>query len=195
MLSIEISQKEQAAKRVIINDKRKFLDGETENNKELEHKIAAADRTLTKLRTEYGIAQSSIVEYEDELETVKNTLSKSVANLESKKSEITILQEEIESKKRRIEKQKSTLEKTKYNLEVHYQQTNDLDKRAKQLDMYYRDKEHKLKHAEKMQTDLKQKTFKEAQELHKLIQMEQNLLSELNGARAADKNLQAKINK
>lgn len=59
--------------------------------------------------------------------------------------------------------------------------------------MYYKKKEAKLDKAEKEQRDLKQQIFKESQDLFKLRQEEQMILSDLSGSKASERNLQAKI--
>jgi UDP-glucose:O-linked fucose beta-1,3-glucosyltransferase len=61
--------------------------------------------------------------------------------------------------------------------------------------MYYKQEEQRLSKAEKELNDLKAQIFKHSQELFKLRQEGQNYLSEINGATAADKNLQAKIHR
>ncbi len=71
-------------------------------------------------------------------------------------------------KQKRVERLKILYETTKHNLEDHYQQTDDLDKRAKQLDRYYKEEEVRFQRAEKEHTELKQQIFREAQDLFKL---------------------------
>ncbi len=61
--------------------------------------------------------------------------------------------------------------------------------------MYYKQEEQRAIKAEKELNDLKTQIFKYSQELFKLRQDGQNYISEINGAKAADKNLQAKINR
>ncbi len=75
---------------------------------------------------------------------------------------------EIDLKQKRVERLKILYETTKHNLEDHYQQTDDLDKRAKQLDRYYKEEEVRFQRAEKEHTELKQQIFREAQDLFKL---------------------------
>lgn len=58
-------------KQASIDERKKFLTTEESNNREIEGKIAAADRMLTKLRAEYGGMSGAIEEYISELETVK----------------------------------------------------------------------------------------------------------------------------
>jgi hypothetical protein len=61
------------------------------------------------------------------------------------------------------------------------------------LEVYYKEEENRLNRAEKEVNDLKNLLFRQSQESFKQKTEEQNLLSELNGAKAADRNLQAKI--
>lgn len=67
------------------------------------------------------------------METIKNTLAKDSSTLEAKKSEIQQFRRDIDAKLRRNEKSKAHLEKTKENLSLHFQQTDDLEARAKQV--------------------------------------------------------------
>jgi chromosome segregation ATPase len=180
---------------VVIKDKEKFLKEEVGNNKEVENKIENGDRMLAKLRQEYGTAEVQLTDFEDGLETIKNTLFKASANLESKKAEIVQFQKELFVKQKRIERNKHLRDNTKEDLEKHYQKTDDLDERRKQVEMYFKAEEQKLNSVEKEIDKLKLQQFKESQELFKLHQEEQNLSSEINGAIASEKNLQAKIHK
>lgn len=59
--------------------------------------------------------------------------------------------------------------------------------------MYYKQEEQRLVRADKELAELKMEIFKETQELFRLRQEGQNYISEINGSRAADKNLHAKI--
>lgn len=63
------------------------------------------------------------------------------------------------------------------------------------MDIYYKNEENRLSRAETELATAQQELFKESQELYRLRQEEQNLVSDINGARAAVKNLQAKITK
>ena len=99
----------------------------------MENKISAGDRTLGKLRTEFGASQSVIDEFEAELETVKNTLSKTATNLDTKRAEIGQLQKEIVSKRRRNERFKAQKAQVEGDLEKHFQYTDNMEDRAKQV--------------------------------------------------------------
>lgn len=85
------------------------------------------------------------------------------------------------------------MDRTKYDLETHFSKSENLEDRAKQLDMYYKNEENRLARAEKEQQLLQEQLFEESQAYYKIRQAEQSLISDLNGARAAEKNLQAKI--
>ncbi|PRP87361.1 hypothetical protein PROFUN_01623 [Planoprotostelium fungivorum] len=183
------------SKQAVIDEKKKFLQTEEANNRELEGKIGAADRMLTKLRSDYGGMTAMIEEYQSELDTVKGVLSKTNTTLEEQRSEIMKFNREIDLKRKRIEKLQVAYEKTKYDLETHYSKSENLEDRAKQLDMYYKNEEHRLNRAEKEQRQLQESLFEESQAYYKARQLEQGLLSDLNGAKAAEKNLQAKIAK
>lgn len=186
---------------------KKFLDRELANNKEVEQQIASTDRAITKLRADLAEAQNGITEFEGELETVKNTLTKTATTLETKKAEIIQFKKDITSKQLRIEKLQLLKQQTQDNLKNHFQITDDLDGKAKQvdivnffhsqckLDIYYKNEENRLTRAETELATAQQELFKESQELYRLRQEEQNLVSDINGARAAVKNLQAKITK
>ncbi len=126
-------QEESTQRKVVLLEKKQFLETEKENNVEVEKKISVADRQLTKLRVDYGTALQSCQSYLDDLETIKNTLAKDSSTLEAKKSEIQQYRRDIDTKVKRKEKSKLHYEKTKQNLKLHFSKTDDLEARAKQV--------------------------------------------------------------
>lgn len=51
----------------VLREKQKFLDEQKANNTQVEARIGYADRQLAKVRSQYSLVQSSIVEYPKEL--------------------------------------------------------------------------------------------------------------------------------
>lgn len=186
---------EEGKKKEILREKQKFLDSQKSNNQALEAKIAVADRQLAKVRPQYSAAQAAIIEYQDEVETLRNTVGKTATSLETKKAEVLFLKRDILEKKARVERVKQVLTATQSQLRNEFSRTDSLDQRAKQLEEYHKQEEARNKAMEKELTDLKQQTFKHSQDMFHLKQREANLLSEISGSSAASKNLQSKIHK
>lgn len=68
-------------KEATIKEKKNFLDREVENNRELERKIAAAERLATKLRQELQEKESSRVRLQDEVSIIAITTVCSLAHM------------------------------------------------------------------------------------------------------------------
>eukprot|EP01116_Phalansterium_solitarium_P011237 TRINITY_DN2685_c0_g2_i2.p1 TRINITY_DN2685_c0_g2~~TRINITY_DN2685_c0_g2_i2.p1 ORF type:complete len:973 (-),score=307.68 TRINITY_DN2685_c0_g2_i2:73-2991(-) len=182
-------------RKAIIADRQKFLKAEQDNNREIETKIEKAERELVKMRMEHINAQKSIEGFEDEVTAVRNNLKASAAALQEARSKNTHFVKEMEKKRKLIEHAVATYEQTRDSLEANYQQTDDLDARSRQIEAYFKEEEFRQAKAEKELTDLQQHMFKQAQELQKFREAEENILSELSGVKVADKNLSSKIHK
>jgi hypothetical protein len=61
----------------LILEKKQFLDLQETNNLELEKKIQVLDRNVSKLRLEQSDESESLRSFQDEVDVLRNTLSKS----------------------------------------------------------------------------------------------------------------------
>src|SRR4051812_40149362 len=100
-----------------ILSKKSFLESEQEENKQLNNKISEKDRQLEKLRLTYGNSMKEIESKQDELQSFKNTLTKTAQTLDDVKSEINRFNEEKEMKTKRIGRAEKLYEERKNDLE------------------------------------------------------------------------------
>ena len=78
-----------------------FLDDENENNDEKDKKVTIAERVSAKKRLEYQEAETSRVQFKDELETLKYSVDRTAADLDSSRARSTHLSREIKDKRKK----------------------------------------------------------------------------------------------
>lgn len=100
-----------------LNDKKNIMSHENANNKELEATIAATERFLARLRTEFGGKEEMLSDLKDRVQILKNQLSAFASDLTNKRINVSSLNKELDYKKQRLEaaqrKYKQTTEKLK----------------------------------------------------------------------------------
>eukprot|EP00163_Fabomonas_tropica_P006085 TRINITY_DN15701_c0_g1_i2.p1 TRINITY_DN15701_c0_g1~~TRINITY_DN15701_c0_g1_i2.p1 ORF type:complete len:789 (-),score=351.97 TRINITY_DN15701_c0_g1_i2:152-2518(-) len=178
-----------------IAEKNKFLDIENQSNIELERKIAANERHIAKVKND-KVAQVRMLDgLRDEVDVIKNTVAKTSTDLSKLKSEIANAKVEIEQRTKRLAQMQQENAETKDRLAHEFQHTDDLVRRAKQLEEIHKMEEKKAKQKDKELADLKDTQFKQSQELFKLRQGETNLMAEISGAQTANRNMDSKISR
>eukprot|EP00002_Diphylleia_rotans_P040756 TRINITY_DN9745_c0_g1_i3.p1 TRINITY_DN9745_c0_g1~~TRINITY_DN9745_c0_g1_i3.p1 ORF type:complete len:708 (-),score=224.99 TRINITY_DN9745_c0_g1_i3:232-2355(-) len=184
-----------AEKQALITEQKKFLEGEVANNKEIETKITMYERQVGRQRTEFNASQQGLVEFQDEVEVLKNTLNKVAMDLGQQRSETGTLQLELEEKRKRLENLRRSKVDTQRKLEQEFGVTENLEEGMKKVESYFKQEAQRLKEMDKEVTSLKDDCFRQSQDLFKLRQEEANLIAEIVGTQAVIKNLQSQIHK
>ena len=183
------------AKAADMAEKNKFLDVEKNNIKEIEAKIAEADRFVAKSRTLKVEQEFVLNELRDEVEVMRNTMKKAASDLGKSRTDIQVAHGDTEDKERRLDMLRSEAASVKMRLENEFQHCTDLEKRAKQLEELHLMEEQRGRAKDKELSDLRELQFKQSQELFKLRQDETNKMAEISGAQTANKNMASKIAK
>ena len=78
-----------------------FLDREKENNSEKDKKLKASERFAAKSRLEYQTTETARIQVKDEVETLKYSVDRTCAELESTRGQSTQLSREIKDKRKK----------------------------------------------------------------------------------------------
>ena len=77
------------------------MDREKENNRETDKKMTVAERFAAKSRLEYQAAETARIQVKDELETLKYSVDRMSADLESTRGKSTQLSRDIKDKRKK----------------------------------------------------------------------------------------------
>lgn len=90
----------------IIDQKQQFYDQQLDNNNKTRVKIDEYDRIVSKTRIEHSKATESLQQFQDEVDMIRSTLSKTATDLVNKRAEIVNLKAGRTEKSKRLEKEK-----------------------------------------------------------------------------------------
>lgn len=176
-----------------LKEREQQLANEVGNNKELDNKIAQEERVLGKYRHDHIQLAKHLVEMEDELEVMKNVLSKATSDL--KRTELAVIgkQGELEQKKVEVEKRKQQLEEAKARLSDEIAATGTLEQQNALVGGMLTEMEKAKKEFEQEMEQLKNAQFSRSEELYELRRQESNHLAFISGAQTQRRNLLARI--
>lgn len=178
-----------------IKEKEEIFEVQLGLNSETEKNIVLAERRVAKLREEESEGIRNLQQYKDEVEVLKNTLSKSSSDLVNKRSELSNLKTNLKDKQEKLESSKKHHADLKKKMGSLDDESVSLEARAEQLQELL-DKEVQRDHElDKQIKALRETQFKQSQSLFKLRQEEKNLAAEIIGGEAACRNLKSKIHK
>jgi|UniRef100_A0A7S4FGB3 chromosome segregation ATPase len=177
-----------------LQDRAAFLNIEVQNNKEMENKIAQEERVLSKYRNDHFLISQHLGELDDELEVLKNTLAKASLKLNQKKTQKTNLMNNLKDKQEGFNKMQVQAEKTTLKLQKEIEMATDLEKQSKLINDMLTETENTFKELDREMNMLKEEQYLKSQELFNVRKSEANLLAEISGAQAQNKNMLAKVN-
>eukprot|EP01060_Flectonema_neradi_P014136 TRINITY_DN20849_c0_g1_i2.p1 TRINITY_DN20849_c0_g1~~TRINITY_DN20849_c0_g1_i2.p1 ORF type:complete len:896 (+),score=271.87 TRINITY_DN20849_c0_g1_i2:63-2690(+) len=178
-----------------LRDRNAFLTVEQQNNKELENKIGQEERAVSKYRADHLAISQHLANLEDELEVLKNTLNKALAEMNNKKSHRQSQQLSLEKRAFELEKMTTTQEQTLKKLREENEAAKDLEKQNKLVGDLLAQTEQSLKALDQEMQQLKQEQYAKSQELFTVRRGQANCLAEISGAQAQNKNMTANISK
>ncbi|KAJ3193569.1 Coiled-coil domain-containing protein 39 [Irineochytrium annulatum] len=178
-----------------IDEKQAFLDAQNSNNAEMEKKIGVADRLVSKHRMELSELQASYVQFQDEVEVMRTTLSKSSTDLVNKKNELANLKKDLQDKQGKLEKEKGRKASMRDKLARVTGDTMSLEAKANELQEILKAEEARSKDLDRELKIVRETHFKKNQELFRLRQEEKNIHAEITGGEAAIRNLKTTIHR
>lgn len=188
-----LKKKEIRAKQAALDERARFLEQEINNNKEMDARIAIADRGMGKLRLVHQSEVAQQTEMQDEVEVVKNTLSKAAGDLVQTQSGNEGKGTQLEEKKKKLELVRRKLAKARQRLENEKVELMTLEERSAELARVQADNEEELAASQKEGIAHKELLFKTSQELFRLRTKERDLIAEIAGGQAQNKNMGQKI--
>lgn len=186
----EVRQREE-----IIKEKQQFLENEIENNQELEKKISLAERTAAKMRLDFQEAEQQRDQFQSELEALKRTLDRTAMDLETTRAEVTQMKKEVAEKQDKLSLAKQMHEALNEKLKQVSESALSAEERASRMDELLRQEEARQKELDVELKRLRELHFRKTQELYQARTDERNTEAEIQGSRAAIRNLNSKINK
>ncbi|KAK3698535.1 hypothetical protein QZH41_014464 [Actinostola sp. cb2023] len=189
-VKLEVRDKEQQ-----ILEKQKFLENELDNNQEKEKKVGAAERFAAKLRLEFQDAEKSRIQFQDELNSLKYTVDRTAKDLEATRQKAVLLKKEALTRLEKLEKAQKERNDLLEQLKIASSETLSAEDRAQMMDALLQEEEAKIHLIEQLLARLRETQFKKTEELHSCTVLEKNTAAEIQGSRAASRNLSSKLHK
>jgi coiled-coil domain-containing protein 39 len=102
-------------------------------NADVEKNISAGERQVAKHREDQALATSSLQQYRNEIEVLKNTLNKSATDLLNRKSELNNGKSDLVGKQSKLEKNRAHFEELKKKMYAIDSETLTLEQKSEQV--------------------------------------------------------------
>ncbi|KAK9820385.1 hypothetical protein WJX72_009778 [[Myrmecia] bisecta] len=172
----------------------RFLENEEANNREVDARIDLFEREVGKLRDVHGSEQKRLADIMDEVDRLKNMLAKAADELVGQRTANGRAREMIETKRHALDALQQKQASAKQQLQGEFGNLSSLEQRVKELEDMRQREQDRLVAVEKELKGLKTEQFKRGQELFSLRSKEKEMISEIAGGQAQNKNLAEKIN-
>ncbi|KAF6040654.1 CCDC39 [Bugula neritina] len=189
-LRLEVNKREET-----IREKRQFLESQENNNEEMEKKISVAERNAARLRLEYQEADSDRVRFADELDALKRTVDRTNQDLEITRTQVSQLKKDIMDKQGKLREMVEIRESLNDKLKMATEAQLSAEELAARMDEMMEAEERRQKQIEQDLKHLRDIKFKKGQEYFTAKKAEKDTNAEIQGTRAAIRNLDSKINK
>ncbi|XP_068960908.1 coiled-coil domain-containing protein 39 isoform X2 [Petaurus breviceps papuanus] len=188
-------KQELRAKESMIKEKIKFLESESENNAEYEKKITLADRKALKLRLEYQNRETNRLQLQDELDTLKATVTRTSSDLEAIRREMMSLKKRIQEKTDKLNETQEQNEMLDKKLKELVEKTMSVEEKAARMEETLKEEEKIVKNVESHLSRAKEVLFKSVEKLKTATHEEKSALSEIEGTRSSIKSLNCRLYK
>lgn len=179
----------------LIKERKDFLKREMENNKELERKIATAERQAVRLKQQLQEEESNQRRLQDELQSLKGTLDRTARDVETARSQITNMKKEIKDRSAKVEKAKQNNAALQEKLRLVTEAALNGEEQAAQMEQLLKEQELRIKEIDAQLLRKREIMLRESKELQELRAKEKNAVAEIQGTRATISNLSGKIRK
>ncbi|KAL9963526.1 hypothetical protein ACROYT_G027041 [Oculina patagonica] len=178
-----------------VQEKQKFMESELANNQEKEKKVGVAERQAAKLRLEYQDAEQIRIQFQDELDTLRYTVDRTAKDLDSARQKHNLLKKEVTNRIERLERVQNERDDLREQLKIVTDETLTAEEKAQRMDTLLKEEEARIYDVEKQLARLRETQFRKTEELHQCKVLENNTAAEIQGARAASRNLSSKLHK
>ena len=180
-------------KKADLEDHKKKLDREKDNNKELESNIGGEERQLTKIRESLAKFEEDRNNLEGEVAILRNQLSAFATELSNKRINVANMNQVLGEKMQRLDAAKKKYQATKERLSTEKSAQDSLERANEMSENEYKESYSMLDEVDKEIRLQKETLFKESQKLFKLRAEQANLIGDISGTLSASRNLQANI--
>jgi chromosome segregation ATPase len=180
-------------KKADLEDHKKKLDREKDNNKELESNIGGEERQLTKIRESLAKFEEDRNNLEGEVAILRNQLSAFATELSNKRINVANMNQVLGEKMQRLDAAKKKYQATKERLSTEKSAQDNLERANEMSENEYKESYSMLDEVDKEIRLQKETLFKESQKLFKLRAEQANLIGDISGTLSASRNLQANI--
>ncbi|RXN35356.1 coiled-coil domain-containing 39 [Labeo rohita] len=194
MLQAEVNQVIRE-KKVLLKERKDFMEHEIENNKELERNISAAERQALRLRQQLQEEERNQRRLQDEVEVLKGTLDRTATDVETTRSQLTSMKKDIQDKTAKVEAAKLHNAALKEKLRLVTEAVLDGEEQAAQMEQLRKEQEQNIKEIDAQLLRQRELMFRKSQELQGLRDKEKNTTAEICATRAAISNLDSRLSK
>lgn len=166
---------------------------EVTNNRELDSKISQEERVLAKYRGDQAVLAKNLSDLEDEIEVVRNTLSKATKDKSSLTVEKQQLQQTLALRQQQYQAAQDSHDAVIKKLEDEVKAAADLDQQNKVVSNLLAETEQSMKALDKEVSRIKDEQYQNSQQLFNVRRQQANFLAEISGAQAQGRNMAAKI--
>lgn len=189
-INVEMREKE-----VMVKEKKRFLEGEIENNTEKERTLNADIRKVAKSRLDFQDAENSRIQFRDELETLKYSVDRVGTDLYTTRAQVIHLTRELNTHNENLEKLQEKRRVLEEELQKKTESTLTSESHAEEMDKMLLEEETRITQLSKELEKIREKEFKKLQDVNKLRQEERNFTDEIQGCRVTMRNLTSKQHK
>lgn len=154
-----------------------------------------AERQAAKLRLEYQDSEQLRIQFQDELDTLKYTVDRTAKDLDMARQKYNLLKKEITNRIEKLERVQKERDDLRKQLKIVTDETLTSEEKAQRMDMLLKEEESRIHDVEKQLARLRETQFRKTEELHQCKVLEANTAAEIQGSRAASRNLSSKLHK
>ncbi|TPX48506.1 hypothetical protein SeMB42_g02055 [Synchytrium endobioticum] len=189
------SNEDLARKRALVVERKQLLQNQEEINRETEKKISLAERAVVKLREHQQEASMALIEYRDEVNVLRGSLSKAGADAYARKSEINQLMKNIQDNQARLDREVAHKDAALAKMAEIKNKTMSVEAKAQEFAAMLQNEELRGRELDKEVKTLREQQFNRSQELQKMKGTERSLTAMIVGNEATVKNLKAKVHR
>ncbi|XP_074154367.1 LOW QUALITY PROTEIN: coiled-coil domain-containing protein 39 [Sminthopsis crassicaudata] len=189
------AKQELRSKETMVKEKIKFLENETENNAEYEKKITLADRKALKLRLDFQNCDKNRLQLQEELDTLKATVTRTSGDLEAIRKEMISMKKRIQEKSEKLNETREQNDALNRKVKDVTEKTMTVEEKAARMEEFLKDEEKTVKDLENHLSKIKDMLFKSVEKLKATTQEEKSILSEIEGTHSSIKNLNKRLYK
>lgn len=188
-----VARAERAKMEVKVLGQQKRLQAQIKENEEVEAKSELLSRTVSRKREDMVNGAAKLVDYRNELESLKNELMSAAEGLVASRAQNANKAREIEEKRVQVERERQKYKESKQRMEDSKQATAQAEQTVKEAEDELEAAEKQLLSQQTRLKFLKDNLLKETQHVNELKRLEATLRSEISGTKSATRNMDGQL--